>query len=76
MPHVAKVIEKKQLSDGAIAIRLRCCGDPSTDSIATLYVKADTDVAAWAAKEKTRVQDAHARMLAAHVALDSLLEKV
>lgn len=40
--HKAKHIEIKQLSDGAIAVKTRCCDDPSTDSWITVYVKPES----------------------------------
>jgi predicted rRNA methylase YqxC with S4 and FtsJ domains len=40
MACVTKVIEIKDLSNGEIAVTLRCCDDPSTDNIHTLNVMA------------------------------------
>ena len=37
MEHTAKTIEFKQLSDGALAVRVRCCDDETTDSWHTVY---------------------------------------
>lgn len=42
MTHTTKIVEKKILSDGAIAVRVRCCGDSSTDSVTTIYIKPST----------------------------------
>lgn len=42
MSHEAKQIYVKHESDGAIAVLMRCCGDPSTDSWHTIYVQAET----------------------------------
>jgi hypothetical protein len=32
MPHTAKLVDVKQIADDAIAICVRCCDDPNTDS--------------------------------------------
>lgn len=37
MEHMAKVVEVKHVSDGAVAILARCCDDEMTDSWHTLY---------------------------------------
>lgn len=37
MTHVAKLVEVKPLSDGALSVRARCCDDPTTDSCRTIY---------------------------------------
>ena len=57
MTHQAKVVDKKQIADGAIAVTLRCCDDPATDSTATIYVTPDTELKSWLDAEKKRVQD-------------------
>jgi len=38
MAHQAKIVgEPTELSDGAISVRVRCCDDPDTDSVITIY---------------------------------------
>lgn len=37
MSHQAEVIEVREAGDGVLAVRVRCCGDPSTDSVHTLH---------------------------------------
>jgi hypothetical protein len=38
MAHEAKIVgDPVELADGAIAVTVRCCDDPSTDSVLTLY---------------------------------------
>jgi len=39
MTHTTKIVEKKIVSNGAIAVRVRCCDDSSTDSVTTIYIK-------------------------------------
>lgn len=72
MSHKAEIIHKKRASNGAIAVRIRCCGDPSTDSMATLHIRPGTDVAAFKAREIARVEAEHEAMLQAEKELESL----
>jgi hypothetical protein len=61
--HNPEIISIEPLSDGAITICVRCCGDPSTDSIHKQHFTADTDLAEVQTKieaHKTRVADLHA----------------
>lgn len=66
--HVAVVMETKQVSDQEIAVRLRCCSDPTTDSWHTIKVLKDTtptNVQAWTADRTAHVQDCHAAVVTA-----------
>jgi len=75
MEHVSKIIEKKKLSDGQIAVLIRCCEDVTTDSWHTLTLTTDTapdDVTAWLVERKANVQTQHAASLAAAAVLDTL----
>lgn len=61
--HDPQIISIQQISDGAIAVRVRCCGDPSTDSSYTEFFTPDTDftsVQSNIESHKTRVADQHA----------------
>lgn len=66
------VVNKTQLSNGAIAVTLRCNNDPQSDSVATLYVTPTADVASWVAKEKARVAVEYNGMQAALAAFEKL----
>jgi hypothetical protein len=37
MSHTTQVVETKQVSDEAITVRIRCCGNEKTDSVLTIY---------------------------------------
>ncbi len=37
MPHKTEVVNVKQLTDEAISIHIRCCDDPKSDSVLTVY---------------------------------------
>lgn len=63
MPHTPEIIHIEALTDGAVSVRVRCCGDPLTDSIHKQHFTAETDLADVRAKietHKTRVADLHA----------------
>lgn len=34
--HTTEIVEEKQISDEMIAIKIRCCGNPKTDSVLTI----------------------------------------
>lgn len=40
--HQTKTIEKTAISDGAISVKVRCCGDAKTDSVLTIMVGPNT----------------------------------
>jgi hypothetical protein len=68
----------KQISDGAVSARIRCCGDPATDSWHTIYLTASTpqaDVEAWESDCVTTVQDQHASLQAGLAYLQSRTEQ-
>lgn len=70
---VAAVVDKRWVSNQAIAITLRPNGDPRSDSVATFTVDpaktTAADIAAWVAQEKARVETEYAAMQAAHTSL-------
>ena len=37
MSHKAEIVDVQHGADGHLAVRIRCCGDESTDSIHTIY---------------------------------------
>jgi hypothetical protein len=37
MKHTTEIVNTKQCSDESIAITIRCCDDPQTDSVLTVY---------------------------------------
>ena len=72
MIHETKIVSKQSVSNGVIAVTLRCCDDSTTDSVATIHVTPDTDVTAWVAAERARVEGEHQAILDAHAALEQL----
>lgn len=65
--HRAEIIEVRQVSDSAIAILARCCGDEMTDSWHTLYDLENLEQ--HLAEHPQRVAERHAR-------IDAHLQKV
>lgn len=37
MAHMTKIIKMEQVSDEAVTVTVRCCDDPHTDSVLTIY---------------------------------------
>ena len=37
MKHTTKIVATKQESDEALSVRIRCCSNPKTDSVLTIY---------------------------------------
>ena len=35
--HITEIVDQKQVSDEAVAVTVRCCCDPLTDSTVTIY---------------------------------------
>lgn len=78
MAHTALVVETKQLSNGAVAIKHRCCGDSTSDRSATMYISAETtteQVQEWELAERTKAQTLHASVENARNLLASLTPK-
>jgi hypothetical protein len=75
MEHVSKIVEKKKLSDGQIAVLIQCCEDATHQGWHTLQVDSTITpdaVSVWLADRKSAVGAQHAAMLAADSALDML----
>jgi hypothetical protein len=69
MAHKAEVTEVHAPADGMIAVRARCCGDQSTDSVLTIMelhredAEIDQDIAAHLARVE-KLHEARSRALA------------
>jgi hypothetical protein len=56
MPHASKVIKVEPIVNGLLAVTVRCCSDPSTDSVLTVHelqrenAAIDADIATHRAK--------------------------
>ena len=62
MNHKAQVLEVSEVGDGLLAVRVRCCGDATSESVLTLHelhrneAAIDKDIAEYLA----RVEKLHA----------------
>jgi hypothetical protein len=43
MAHLTEIIKMEQLSDEAVGVTVRCCGNKATDSVLTIYGIAKMD---------------------------------
>ena len=76
MEHTSRIVAKKKLADGQIAVLIQCCDDATHQSWHTFSVTKDTqttDLTAWLAERQQHVQDGHAAALAVDAHLDSLI---
>jgi hypothetical protein len=76
MPHTTEIVEVVPLSDGQHAIRVRCCGEPSTDSALTvdsLLTKTPELLQSEIAAHRQRVADLHEAHLRAGEHLKGLV---
>lgn len=72
-----KIVAKRDIGHGAIAVTLRPNGEAAHDSVRTLYVTAstsDAEVAAWLAAEKAAVAALYEAHAAAHRHLETLAD--
>ena len=72
-----KIIAKRDIGHGAIAVTLRPNGEAAHDSVRTLYVTAstsDAEVAAWLDAEKAAVAALYEAHGAVHHHLDALVD--
>lgn len=68
MGHVSQIVRLHEPTDGLLAVTVRCCGDPVTDSVLTLHElhrsveEIDADIAAYQARvEKLHVAKEHVK---------------
>lgn len=79
MTHTSAIVKITEPADGLLAITVRCCGDPKTDSVLTLHElhRSDAEIDADIATHQARVETLHAAKehAKAHVArLGALVE--
>jgi hypothetical protein len=67
MSHKSAIITITEPADGLLAITVRCCGDPTTDSVLTLHElhRADEEIDADIAAHQTRIETLHGHKLRA-----------
>lgn len=76
MSHKAKIVQVKEAADGIIAVRVRCCGDESTDSVLSVHElhrseeEFDQDIQAHCA----RVEKLHADRARAKAHIERLMQ--
>jgi len=64
MIHTTELIEVKHVADEILAVLVRCCGDPKTDSWHTMHASVYTDESKLAAS----ISSAHKRVAGTHIA--------
>lgn len=62
MAHTSQIVNIEDAADGLLAITVRCCGDPKTDSVLTLHElhRSEAEIDADIAAHHARVQKLHA----------------
>jgi hypothetical protein len=73
--HSTETVETKVISDEAVAVRVRCCEDPSTDSWHVLQITGETsekDIKSWHDGRHEDVKAKHAARSKAHSLLKTL----
>lgn len=67
MAHTSVIIKVTEPADGLLAIHVRCCGDPTTDSVLTLHElhRSDEEIDADIARHQARVENLHAQKIRA-----------
>lgn len=60
--HVSAIVKIEEPADGLLAVTVRCCGDPITDSVLTLHElsRPDAEIDADIAQHRARVEKLHA----------------
>lgn len=61
MTHTSEVVKALPLKSGLLAVTIRCCGDPATDSVRTLHElqRDNTAIDADIAAHQARVEKLH-----------------
>jgi hypothetical protein len=62
MSHQAKVIDVKEVADGILSVKARCCANKSTDSVLSLHElgRSDEEIDADIQKHLEAVEKKHA----------------
>jgi hypothetical protein len=61
MAHVSRIVKVTKLADGLLGVRVRCCNDPSSDSILTLHElhRDDAEIDSDIQKHQAKVEKLH-----------------
>ena len=76
--HITEIVKTEQVSDEAIAVTVRCCSNPKSDSTVTIYgvhSKSPADIAAEVDKHHSRVASKCHGVGAGKSLLDTLSKK-
>lgn len=78
MKHSSAIIQITEPADGLLAVTVRCCGDPKTDSVLTLHElhRSEAEIDADIALHQARVETLHANKLRAKEHLSRLGARV
>lgn len=75
MEHKTQAVNIEHITDTQIAVKIRCCGDESTDSVHTIEVSGElteADLQAWLDGRHTHVQGLHGKRERAKSFFESL----
>ena len=77
MSHTSKVIKVEPLLNGLLAVTVRCCGDPETDSVLTLHElqREDAAIDADIVAHQARIEKLHGDSQRARAHVERLLGK-
>ncbi len=70
MPHQTEVVKTEHTHDDAIAVTVRCCGNPKTDAVLTIYNAHKLTAEQVAAK----VDKHHDQVSARHAGVQEMLQ--
>ncbi len=62
MAHSASIVRVHEPADGILAVTVRCCGDPKTDSVLSIHAlhREDAEILKDIQAHKARVEHLHA----------------
>ena len=75
MSHKTEVIKMQQVSDEALAVTIRCCGNKLTDSVLTLYDMSAEQLAQDIDKHHDLTAKKHAGMESGKALLGTTIQK-
>lgn len=79
MAHTTQVVESTQISDECIALKIRCCDDPLTDSVVTImnvHTYTPAEIEAFVDKHHDHVKTRHSGLVAGLSHLNTLSNKI
>jgi hypothetical protein len=79
MAHLTEIIKMEQLSDEAVGVTVRCCGNVATDSVLTIYGIAKMDAMKlheYIDKHHNRVAEKCKGMTSGKQLLDVIVAKI